>query len=124
MDALSLGATLAGTLGYRYTPCFILLFTVLREDGLYPYTNDLVALEACRDPESGPLPARWCRVTTPLNLHAWTVCLADHPDKQFVAYILHGIACGFSIGFQGKGNLKARRRNMGSASQNPAVVDA
>ncbi len=91
---------------------------------VYPYTEELLALEACSAPAASPLPSRWRMITTPLNLEAWSQCLVDHPDKSFVIYILHGIACGFRVGFEPQSKLRPRKRNMKSASQNPGVVEA
>ncbi len=76
----------------------------------YPYTNELLALEACEALGATPLPPRWCMITTPLNLEAWARCLADHPDKLFVTYILHRIACGFRVEFEAQSKLKSQKR--------------
>ncbi len=100
-------------------------FHGLVAEGLYPYTRELLALEACHSEDASQLPARWCKITTPLNWQAWAIRLADHPDKQFVAYILHGIKCGFRVGFgNSRAKLKSRGRNMKSASENPGVVES
>ena len=38
-------------------------------------------------------------VITPLHSEQWAVMLADHPDKDYVDYILSGIKEGFRICF-------------------------
>ena len=35
---------------------------------------------------------------TPLDAAQWEILLADHPDRQFVKYLLSGIREGFRIG--------------------------
>ena len=35
----------------------------------------------------------------PLNLPQWESMLADHPDRNYVEFILNGIRDGFQIGF-------------------------
>ena len=66
-------------------------------DGSHQYTQHLTQLDSYRPPwaqgKSG-------RRTTPLILEAWTELLRDHPDKEYVSYILEGIKGGFRVGFQ------------------------
>ena len=45
--------------------------------------------------------------------------ISDHPDKQLVHYILHGINEGFRVGFR---YGKSAKSNMLSADTNPQVV--
>ncbi len=91
--------------------------------GLYPYADELLALEACPTHGSIAILPRWHTITTPLNLQAWASSLIGHPDKRYVTYILHGIACRFRVGFCQDNPLKSRRGNMRSAYQNHTVVD-
>ena len=50
-------------------------------------------------------------------------CLCNHPDKDFVIYILKGIKQGFRIGADSKYNLISATKNMRSAVLNPQVID-
>ena len=64
----------------------------------YPYTQQLLALEACRPAIPRQLPALTDAVTSPLLLDNWRQALWNHPDKLLVRYILEGLAGGFQIG--------------------------
>ena len=50
--------------------------------------------------------------------------LRDHPDKQYVRYILDGIEHGFRIGFNGNksAGLQSATSNMQSASVHHIVI--
>ena len=41
-------------------------------------------------------------IKSPLNLEAWVKGLSNHPDDQFVHYILNGIQHGVRIGYSGE----------------------
>ena len=56
-------------------------------DGCYGYIKDLQAVDQCLG-HNQTLPADAMRVTTPLNLDVWEKLLGDHPDKQYINYIL------------------------------------
>ena len=93
----------------------------------YLYTEDLIKLDQCR-PKFGKLTVqeRLLGVSSPLNLAQWEAMLANHPDKSYVEYILHGIKEGFRVGF-GRADitesaLASSRKNMQSADNNPQVV--
>ena len=45
-------------------------------------------------------------ISTPLKIEVWEKCLCNHPDKDFVAFILKGIKQGFRIGVDLKYNYK------------------
>ena len=65
----------------------------------YPYTLQLLALDACRPCIPVELPHALCEATTPLCFQTWERELAHHPDQQqLVAYILSGIKNGFRMG--------------------------
>ena len=71
------------------------------------------------------LPKELWTITSPLQLKSWQTLLKSHSDTQFAEYILSGIQSGFRVGFSyDRCNLKARNRNMLSASQNSAVLNA
>lgn len=67
--------------------------------GQYIYTEDLKKLRDCKPQMQNPWPPQLSGVYTPLMLPAWTHFLRDHPDQEFVGYLLDGIANGFRIGF-------------------------
>ena len=49
--------------------------------------------------------------------------LAQHPDRQYVAYLLSGIQEGFRIGYERGGHLLgSARKNMRAAGENPQVI--
>lgn len=77
-----------GQSGHKYA-C-IVHHTGLR--GLYPYTSHLLEFER-RRPVSGveAVQDEWSAVQTPLVSAEWEAQLRDHPDRQFVEYLLHGI---------------------------------
>ena len=65
-------------------------------------------------------------VFTPLNLPQWESMLADHPDRNYVEFILNGIRDGFRIGFSqamgGELPLASAQKNMKSAEEHHQVV--
>ena len=59
----------------------------------------------------------------PLRINEWRLQLKEHPDPDFVAYILRGITEGFRIGFNYQDHTcESAKRNMKSALDNPQVV--
>ena len=82
-----------------YSHLSIDLILTLLGHGPYRYTEHLLKLAACRPVSVPPLPEYLCHINTPLMADAWRVALADHPNKSYVDYILHGITEGFRIGF-------------------------
>ena len=58
------------------------------------------------------------------KLEEWRWVLQDHPDREFVGYILSGIAAGFEIGIERKVQLVRARRNLPSAEAHMEVVEA
>ena len=50
---------------------------------------------------------------TPLKVAEWDHMLAQHPDKQYVPYLLSGIQEGFWIGYERREHvLGSARKNM------------
>ena len=89
----------------------------------YPYGADLLALDACRPRrpvENPPLK----QVATVLNVDAWSHAFSGHPDDDFRAYIISGLAHGFRIGFDRTRTLHPAGRNMPSADAHPSVVQS
>ena len=89
----------------------------------YPYTDHLVALEACRPAVPRPMPTLGTHITSPLRVDNWRQALRNHPDKQFVQYLLEGLAQGFHIGFNPEQRCTSCKSNMRSADDNPQPVD-
>ena len=88
------------------------------------YTADLLALARCRPWKSLPLPHHLSRVTTSLKLRAWETALRQHPDREFVDFLLQGIREGFRIGFNYQEHVcKSAAGNMKSVKENPGVVE-
>ena len=91
--------------------------------GHYLYTSDLLKLDQCR-PRSGKwtVQERLLGVFTPLHVDRWESLLVQHPDRDYVDYILTGIKEGFRVGFEDVAPLSSARRNMHSATENFQVV--
>ena len=97
---------------------------VVDVSGHYPYQWDLKRINDCVPITGAPIPDEWKAVHTPLIGSQWQFHLQDHPDQEFVAYLLDGINRGFRIGFSyGNHACRSAKRNMLSATQNPAVVE-
>ena len=79
-----------------------------------------MALEACRPTIPRQLPALANYIT---SLDNWRQALQNHPDKQFVRYILEGLAGGFHIGMNPNQQCISARDNMRSAKENPQPVN-
>ena len=89
----------------------------------HPFTQDLLALDACRSSTLGELPESVSQITTPMRADRWEAALRHHPDQQFSHYICHGIRTGFRIGFdRTKCTPASTERNMMSASHHPQPV--
>ena len=89
--------------------------------------GDLLALDTCRPTHHSltrPLALPVFSSPPPLPVSAWRAYLANHPDQTFATYILNGLKDGFRIGFDRTRPLRSSRRNMKSALENKAVVDA
>ena len=57
-------------------------------------------------------------------MRAWERALVQHPDGEFVKFVLRGIAGGFRIGFNyQRFSCKPARSNMKSAAENSDVVE-
>lgn len=87
--------------------------------GHYSYTNHLLDLEACRPRLHAP-PWVASRAATPLVRDRWRTEMAEHPDRQYVGYILQGIEFGFRIGFCRAYPIRPAASNM--PTQNPRVI--
>ena len=86
----------------------------------YVYTSSLVEMSNCRAApnEAGRI------VVTPLRREEWEKELSRFPDREFVKFLLDGMAYGFRIGYKREvAPLVIANRNMLSAKANPAVVE-
>ena len=90
-------------------------------DQLYPYTSDLMCLDACR-PQERPLPQELTSVSTPLVLSAWAAALQVHPDRAFARYVIDGLSHGFRIGFNRSTSLQSATANMPLATLHTEVI--
>ena len=59
-----------------------------------------------------------------LNIAVWKQKLHSHPDQDFAQYVTHGIEWGFHIRVRGVLQPGPSPKNMRSALENKAVVDA
>ena len=94
-------------------------------DGLYGYTEDLLALGAASHYEVS-LPVDCCHITTPLEADAdvWERLLSAHPDRRYVKFIVDGIQRGFRIGCNAsRSDLRSSTRNVLATYSNSSVVD-
>ena len=86
----------------------------------YVYTDHLLALHSCINPDPQSINILSLEVYSPLNLHQWMQDLQLHPDKEFSSYILRGIREGFRIGFNRNQHLHSSTSNLHSS--NPSVI--
>ena len=92
-------------------------------DGLYRYTEDLLALKAAAHYEVS-LPSNCCHITSPLKARVWERLLATHPDRQYANFIVNGIQRGFCIGCSAnRPDLRSATRNMLAAYNNSSVIN-
>ena len=90
--------------------------------GRYPYTSHLLALDQrCSTAPIPPIPGIKV-ITSPLGLASWSRALKEHPDSDFVTYILKGLHEGFRIGASPELTITSSSRNMPSALENPGPV--
>ena len=88
-----------------------------RDAGDYRYTDDLLALEACRAGYTVQLADQALKITTPMHAERWEEALRQHPDTAFSGFICRGIRQGFRLGFdRSKCTPVCATRNMLSAS--------
>ena len=89
----------------------------------YPYTDQLLALEAYRPTIPRPMPTLGMHITSPLIVDNWRQALRNHPDQCFVQYLLEGLTRGFHIGFNREQTCTSCIDNMQSAQENPQPVE-
>ena len=90
----------------------------------YMYTRGLLVLASRKSKvQLYNIPVELREVHTPLVIEEWEKSLRRHPDREFCAYLLWGMAEGFRVGFQYTHSCTAVRFNMKSASECPEVVD-
>lgn len=91
----------------------------------YRFMDDLTALQRRRPPRgTGEVPEEVNIVSTPLVVSEWRRCLSNHPDREFVDYILRGLEEGFRLGFNyAECTPVSAKSNMQSATGRPVVID-
>ncbi|KAK0135696.1 hypothetical protein N1851_028418 [Merluccius polli] len=62
-------------------------------------------------------------LSTPINIHALTSALKNHPDRQFVHYLLQGFTHGFHPGLHVMPDSSFSCHNLQSANSEPDTVD-
>ena len=85
------------------------------------YTLDLLRLEAMRPLQAVQDP-HLQGIHSPLRVDEWRKLLQEHPDQQYVAFLIRGMTFGFRIGFDRAQKLRPSRRNLKSALEQPTVV--
>ena len=80
--------------------------------GMYRYTNQLLALNACKPQPGEETSKAKGGVTTPLSAAVWAVGLTEHPNPTFVEYIIKGLREGFRVGFNRVSTLKSAMSNL------------
>ena len=79
----------------------------------YAYTKDLLVLNSRRsEVQLNDIPAKLREVHTFLVVEEWEKSLRGHPDREFCAYLLQGMAEGFRVGFQYNHSCMAAKSNM------------
>jgi len=53
---------------------------------------------------------RLSAISTPLKAQEWSSLLSNHPDQQFVAYLVKGMSEGFHIGFDHSRELRSAKK--------------
>ena len=81
-------------------------------DNTYVYSEDLLALDSCREPQATSQVVISREIYTPLHWLRWAHGLANHPDPVFTGFILSGIRGGFRIGFHCDQSLMLAGRNL------------
>ena len=88
------------------------------------YTQDLLDLEMCIPAQRQEVNRCLTSIRTPLQIGQWERALVNHPDQEFVSFLLRGMRGGFRIGYNRRGHsCKPVSRNMQSARLNPQVVE-
>lgn len=62
-------------------------------------------------------------MVTPLRVERFAHYLEQHPNQEFVSYVMDGITNGFRVGFDPLSKLKSAKSNNRSATINGSVID-
>lgn len=88
------------------------------------YTADLLRIAQCTPVSAGQVMGNLGKIKTPLVASAWAKALEQHPDRDFVEFVLNGIVQGFCIGFDYHTHkCRPAKQNMISAKKNPLIVE-
>ncbi len=89
----------------------------------YAYTADLLTLASRRAVCPLPSVRGWSHIKCPMVPELWEECLASHPDRAYVDYLVRGLQEGFRIGFRhGSASCHSASTNMQSADVHPVVI--
>ena len=81
-------------------------------------------MDSYRPSAPGPLPPGVDSVITPLAVDVWREELQDHPDTEYLSYILAGIEGGFRIGFGfASHSCRSAAHNIQSATTHPEPME-
>lgn len=81
---------------------------------LYKYAADLLCLQFPR-PLLPHNSHALSKISTALNVEAWSRALATHPDQAFARYVRDGLRSGLRIGFKYGSPFQSATANMPSA---------
>ena len=91
--------------------------------GAYPYIANLLTLASRTVPRPLPSVSGWSHIQCPMSTDVWMECLASHPDRAHVGYLVQGLREGFRIGFRhGLSTCRSAAANMQSAEIRPEVI--
>ena len=77
----------------------------------------------CIPVSAGQVMGNLGKIKTPLVASAWAKALEQHPDRDFVEFVMNGIVQGFRIGFDYHTHkCQPAKQNIISAKKNPLIV--
>ncbi len=90
----------------------------------YRFTNQLLELERVSEGPSSRVLQGAEEVVTPLKWLSWWSELQEHPDKEWVEYLVRGLKYGFRIGDDQSRVTMTRKRGMAfEASHHEELID-
>lgn len=89
----------------------------------YRFTGQLLELERVSEGPDSKVLSGAVDVVTPLKWRAWERELAEHPDREWVEFLVAGIRDGFRLGHdQRRVKLVCRRGTMYEATQHGSII--
>ena len=91
----------------------------------YRYTGDLLWLQVATASQGRVDPPALARISSHLLpcLMAWRSGLSDHPNREFVNYVMEGLTVGIRVGFNYTTPLHSARHNTPSMAEHPEVIN-